>query len=345
MNAPKLHPNPFRRLIAASIFSLLLLAILLIPNRTASSSEAALPAQAAPPVLSIDSGSTPFGGSLSLPIILSHAPDGLSGFNLTVKMDNPGVAKFVDVEFPNFGMTIFNIISDSEAQIAAADVNNIVQSGAVDIQIATLVIHSLSEGMTNLNLTVGLMDTGSGDEIVPVVNSGVLTILNIVPIITVASDTLSIDEGETFTASVTITDPGDNSWTVSADYGDGTVETLAIVDTSFVLTHVYSEAGTYTATFVVADDDGANSADSVQIQVNSVIILPNMVLPSQDLDGDGTNEDLNGNSRLDFADVIALFEHLDSGVVQQNPEYFDFNGNAILDMGDVVALFELIVSN
>ena len=43
--------------------------------------------------------------------------------------------------------------------------------------------------------------------------------------------------------------------------------------------------------------------------------------------------------------VVALFEHLDSGVVQQNPEYFDFNGNAMLDMGDVVALFELIISN
>jgi PKD repeat protein len=60
----------------------------------------------------------------------------------------------------------------------------------------------------------------------------------------------------------------------------------------------------------------------------------------QDLDGDGLYEDLNGNGRADFADVVTLFGLLP--VLSGHPtiaNLFDFNGNERLDFGDVVILF------
>ena len=66
-----------------------------------------------------------------------------------------------------------------------------------------------------------------------------------------------------------------------------------------------------------------------------------MSSPVQDLDGDGLAEDINSNGRLDFADIVALFVHLDSDEVQNNAAVFDFGGNGTVDMADVVALFAL----
>lgn len=64
-----------------------------------------------------------------------------------------------------------------------------------------------------------------------------------------------------------------------------------------------------------------------------------LVLP-QDLDGDGLYEDINGNGRADFADVVLFynsFEHWQ----QAGPmaACFDFNRNGRLDFADVVTMF------
>ena len=324
MNEPKIVPNPLGRLCAIGILSLLLLAMLLAPTKTVNGSTATLLNPLELPVLSLEGGSIPIGDSVSLPISLSHAPEGMSGFRLTVRMDNPGVAQFVNMEFPDFGMIDFTVISNSEVRIAAADVNDLVQAGAIDILLGAAVISSLSEGSTNVSLIVDAMDDEIGNEIAPNVSNGTLTILNVAPAVTMTSETVSIDEGDTFTASVSIADAGDSIWTVSVDYGDGTTETFESLDTTFALSHVYSEAGTYAATVTITDDDGVQDTAILQVDAALVLMFPGMLLPSQDLDGDGTTEDINGNSRLDFADVVLLFRHLDSDVVQINPEYFDF---------------------
>jgi len=65
--------------------------------------------------------------------------------------------------------------------------------------------------------------------------------------------------------------------------------------------------------------------------------------PAQDLDGDGLFEDLNGNGRLDFADVLLLYRNLASPAILEHAELVDFNGNGRPDSADVVALFEKVV--
>jgi secreted PhoX family phosphatase len=59
-----------------------------------------------------------------------------------------------------------------------------------------------------------------------------------------------------------------------------------------------------------------------------------------DPDGDGKFEDLNGNGRIDYDDVVLLFEQFESDAVQLNPAAFDFNENGELDYDDIVTLYE-----
>jgi PKD repeat protein len=66
--------------------------------------------------------------------------------------------------------------------------------------------------------------------------------------------------------------------------------------------------------------------------------LPGCSIPPRDLDGDGRYEDVNGNGRRDFADVVALFSNL-GWCAEHEPLAFDFNRNGRCDFADVVSLF------
>ncbi len=90
------------------------------------------------------------------------------------------------------------------------------------------------------------------------------------------------------------------------------------------------------------DDDTGDPID-VETQNGTVIVTqqpplaPNLNAPT-DLDGDGVFEDINGNGRLDFNDVVALFENLPNAEVP----FQDINGNGRIDFDDIVELFKQI---
>ncbi|MEM3094504.1 MAG: dockerin type I domain-containing protein, partial [Nitrososphaera sp.] len=97
------------------------------------------------------------------------------------------------------------------------------------------------------------------------------------------------------------------------------------------------------------DDEAGSQIQTQQVSgavevVSPFPTLPGMSGPARDLDGDGKAEDVNGNGRRDFADVVALFEHMDSPEVRGNEAAFDFNGNGRMDMADVIELFNRLVS-
>ena len=64
--------------------------------------------------------------------------------------------------------------------------------------------------------------------------------------------------------------------------------------------------------------------------------------PPRDLDGDGLYEDINGNGRLDYDDVVKFFKHFDDPVITQYSRYYDFNRNGRLDYDDIVELFKRV---
>lgn len=70
-------------------------------------------------------------------------------------------------------------------------------------------------------------------------------------------------------------------------------------------------------------------------------LAPNASAPTN-LDADPALEDLNGNGRLDAADVVVLFEALEHPAVRARPSAFDYSGDGQVGFEDVVALFEAL---
>jgi PKD repeat protein len=58
-----------------------------------------------------------------------------------------------------------------------------------------------------------------------------------------------------------------------------------------------------------------------------------------DMDGDGLYEDVNGNGRKDFADVVLYFNQMTWIGANEPVRLFDYNGNGRIDFADVVWLF------
>ena len=78
-------------------------------------------------------------------------------------------------------------------------------------------------------------------------------------------------------------------------------------------------------------------------QISSPIDLrSDFELYVQDLNGDGLYEDLNGNGRLDFADILVLFHNMSWLIEDERGSLFDYNRNGKLDYADLLILFDMI---
>jgi lysophospholipase L1-like esterase len=71
------------------------------------------------------------------------------------------------------------------------------------------------------------------------------------------------------------------------------------------------------------------------------LIVSGSTRAAGDPNNDGLCDDVNGNGRKDFADVVLLFNQLD-WCGAHAPWAFDFNGNGRVDFADVIRLFGLI---
>jgi uncharacterized repeat protein (TIGR01451 family) len=120
------------------------------------------------------------------------------------------------------------------------------------------------------------------------------------------------------------------------EFGDGTTST----ETNPV--HIFTTAGTYTVSLLVSNfetTDRHTQTLTVTGTSAPLATLPGGAGMPADLDGDGLCEDVNGNGRADFADVVLFFNQL-SWIASNEPlEGFDYNGNGRIDFADVVWLF------
>ncbi len=70
-----------------------------------------------------------------------------------------------------------------------------------------------------------------------------------------------------------------------------------------------------------------------------VVAVPGGTGSPRDLNGDGVCEDVNGNGRKDFADVVLYFNQMSWIAANEPISAFDYNGNDRIDFADVVWLF------
>ncbi len=84
----------------------------------------------------------------------------------------------------------------------------------------------------------------------------------------------TINEGDTYTASGSFSDPDSTSWTATVDYGDGTGRhALTLSGMNFALIHTYTTAGTYTTTVRVTDNQGATGLQTTTVTVNAPPVI------------------------------------------------------------------------
>jgi PKD repeat protein len=103
-------------------------------------------------------------------------------------------------------------------------------------------------------------------------------------------------------------------------------------------------AGTASLTVTVTkmDADGGLSitpaAIPASVTVASLVPLPGLTAVPADIDGCGYCEDLNGNGRVDFDDVVLFYRNMDWIQTNEPVDLFDFNGNGRIDYDDIVVL-------
>lgn len=131
--------------------------------------------------------------------------------------------------------------------------------------------------------------------------------------------------------------PTSRSWT----FGDGGTSTLQHPS------HTYTAAGTYTVVLNISDSGGSNSEAktgyiTVTAPAPAVVQVPTGAGLPTDSDGDDLYEDINGNGRKDFADVVLNFNQMSWIAANEPVTAFDYSGNGRIDFADVVALFNAL---
>ena len=176
-------------------------------------------------------------------------------------------------------------------------------------------------------------------------STALVTVLNVAPQVVSPADVI-VEDNMTYSGMGSLTDPGADTWTVTADYGDGSAfQNVTPNGKNFSLSHEYATYGIYQVIITVTDDEGSSGSGSFQVEIKHVCpTVGGSTEPSRDANSDFKCEDLNGNGRLDFSDVVLFFWSLDTPEVLNNADDFDFNGNGLVDMADVVSLFNMTVA-
>lgn len=103
--------------------------------------------------------------------------------------------------------------------------------------------------------------TGSGLAMVQV--------LNVAPQVSVPS--ISVDEGETFTTTVTVQDPGADHWMARVEYGDWSGEWVNVnADGTFTISHRYTYPGSYALWIQVIDDEWGEGWLQTTVEVRNI---------------------------------------------------------------------------
>ena len=102
-----------------------------------------------------------------------------------------------------------------------------------------------------------------------------VTVQNVAPIVTPLSPA-TINEGSTYLAAGSFTDPGADTWTATVNYGDGSgIQPLTLAGKSFSLSHLYPQNGSYTVTVTVTDKDAGSGSATALLTVNNVAPVVN----------------------------------------------------------------------
>ncbi|MDD1718727.1 MAG: hypothetical protein LUQ25_01585 [Methanoregulaceae archaeon] len=106
------------------------------------------------------------GETAVIPIRVDGFQDGLSGFNISIALSNPGVADIEALDFPAWA--VLQESSETEpgsAWLKAVDLEETIGPGSTGVTLAFLTVRANSAGTTSLNTSVRQMSDDNGDSV------------------------------------------------------------------------------------------------------------------------------------------------------------------------------------
>ena len=135
---------------------------------------AAVSAQSTPTVAPSDA-TVAVGETTTIAVPLSAAPDGLSGFNLTVEAAGEN-ARVVDATVADeFGITTERV-EDGRATLEGVDLGENVEAGAEDVRLGTVTVRGVGSGSADLGVDVRKMDDDDGEPVSPKTGTAEVTV-------------------------------------------------------------------------------------------------------------------------------------------------------------------------
>jgi len=300
-------------------------------------------------ILSPSSPHVAEGTTCDFQIFVSSLPEGLAGYDLVVSLSNPSIAEITGVQYP--GWAVLNdttpLPPTDSLRLSGVDLDKSVQAGAVNVLLATITVRADSMGTSAIAISNVNMDADGGSIITPDISSGQVVVH--APL--VADFTANVTSGKASLArplfvqftDLSTGDPPVSSWSWDFDNNGVVDSTLQDPVASF------NKPGNYTVNLTVQNTYSSDTEVKVDyIRVTSLVKpFPGQTNEPTDPDGDGLYEDINGNGRLDYDDVVIYYENmqwirdqLDVGI-----EPYDYNGNGRIDYDDVVLLYEEVLDS
>jgi PKD repeat protein/frataxin-like iron-binding protein CyaY/DMSO/TMAO reductase YedYZ molybdopterin-dependent catalytic subunit len=289
------------------------------------------------------------GTTTTYEVRVSSLPAGLAGYDLQLTLDNPSVAEIVGIQYPGWASlnNTTPLAPGDSLRLSGVDVGSQVEPGATTTLLATITLRADSPGTSGITISAVNMDADGGGIITPVVTSGEINVY--VPM--VADFEANVTSGKASMARplfVAFTDlstgvPPGSSWSWDFD-NNGTVDSILQNPVAS-----FTKPGNYTVKLTVQNIYSSDTEIKVDyIKVTSFVKpFPGQTNEPTDPDGDYLYEDINGNGRLDYDDVVIYYENmqwirdqLDVGI-----EPYDYNGNGRIDYDDVVLLYEEVLNS
>ncbi len=127
---------------------------------------------------------------------------------------------------------------------------------------------------------------------------------------------------------------------VKGTTADGPLNVTICLTCTPVLKLIATREGYRDAVFTITSYPPRDMTVPVELNlVPAAVTVPGGTGVPGDLDGDGFCEDVNGNGRVDFGDVVLFFNQMSWIAANEPIALFDYNGNGRIDFADVVWLF------
>ncbi|MDA0768642.1 MAG: hypothetical protein O2821_00285 [Chloroflexi bacterium] len=133
--------------------------------------------EAAVSTLSAPSVTTGIGYAVDAPITLDSAPNGISGYEMTITLSDPAIATIDSVVVPpDFGLTYVEQVSTSQVKVMGADLSQALQGNLSGVNLVTLNLTTTKQGLSAIIISLTRLDDDSGIPILPQVVDGSLTV-------------------------------------------------------------------------------------------------------------------------------------------------------------------------